>query len=178
MEQRRRSLSSAFLASTLLHAALIFLIAGPLTLGGMLGLGGSKNRSKKNSSQKRNSQDIAVELLPNPADRKQHPKKTPPADTSGTDPVSVPHTNSEQCPDFYGGIGIVLDPGGFILEVAKGYPAAQAGIVPGDVIEGDTQSIRGKIGTPVEIVILRGDKTLTFSLIRAKICITKKKEIK
>ena len=181
MNQKRR-MSSAFLASTLIHAALILLITGHLTLGGMLGLNGSKADSAGKGSQGISADDVPVELLPNPADEKKEkdkPKieKSKP-DITTADPANVPPGDSQKCPDFYGGIGIILGTDGFIIEVADGYPAARAGIVPGDVIEGDTKYIKGKIGTPVDVVILRDGKTLKFSLIRAKICITKKKEIK
>ena len=85
----------------------------------------------------------------------------------------------------YVGIGVsvaVLDDQITILAVSKDGPAANAGILPGDVIAAvDGTSVtgmtldevslllRGEEGTYVDVTILRNDKELSFTLQRAKI---------
>jgi hypothetical protein len=46
-----------------------------------------------------------------------------------------PNSLHLNCPHTYEGIGIKRRWGGMVTEVAKGWPADRAGIVPGDVIE-------------------------------------------
>ncbi len=69
-----------------------------------------------------------------------------------------------------------------IMAVMEGGPAEQAGILPGDIIcavdgvqistlgmEGATAAIKGKSGTTVELTVLRGEETLTFTVERRAI---------
>lgn len=80
----------------------------------------------------------------------------------------APHAG-EQCEHFYGGIGIIEGVEG-VTEVYPGYPAALAGIEVGDFIKSG-EAIRGEIGTPVTVVVVRGLRTITFELVRDKICV-------
>lgn len=161
MKQKRR-LALGFLASAIIHSALFF----SLTLKGEL-LNSQKEESDANN-QGHNSKTINVEILPKPMPAKQ--QFTEPETTLEIERV----TNSQDCPNFFGGIGIRHSRDGFILKVVKGYPASRAGILPGDILSGDTEYIRGEIGTAVDVTVLRGEKTLKFSMIREKICTTKK----
>jgi len=74
---------------------------------------------------------------------------------------------------WYGGIGIINDyTEESVREVYEGYPAANAGMKAGDVIVYQSESdIRGEPGTIIIIKVRRGDNTLTFSIMRDKICI-------
>ena len=170
MKQKRR-LALGFLASAIIHSALFF----SLTLKGEL-LNSQKEESDANN-QGHNSKTINVEILPKPMPAKQ--QFTEPETTLEIERVTIKNdkskrTNSRDCPNFFGGIGIRHSRDGFILKVVKGYPASRAGILPGDILSGDTEYIRGEIGTAVDVTVLRGEKTLKFSMIREKICTTKK----
>jgi hypothetical protein len=79
----------------------------------------------------------------------------------------APHAGDE-CEHFYGGIGVIDGVNG-VTEVYPGYPAANAGMEVGDLITSG-EPIRGEVGTPVTITVLRGLRLLTFNLIRDKIC--------
>lgn len=92
--------------------------------------------------------------------------------------------HKEQMNNSYVGIGITIlvreDGSGYdIRSVTRDGPAAQAGILPGDILIGaagqrfqnvsDTQPseiIRGEAGTTVEIVVLRDGSELTFNVER------------
>ena len=161
MKQKQR-LAWAFLASAIIHSALFF----SLTLKGEL-LNSQKEESDANN-QGHNSKTINVEILPKPMPAKQ--QFTEPETTLEIERV----TNSQDCPNFFGGIGIRHNRLGVILKVINRYPASRAGILPGDILLGDTEYIRGEIGTAVDVTVLRGEKTLKFSMIREKICTTKK----
>jgi hypothetical protein len=75
----------------------------------------------------------------------------------------------DKCEHFYGGIGVIDGVNG-VTEVYPGYPAANAGMEVGDLITSG-EPIRGEVGTPVTITVLRGLRRLTFHLIRDKICV-------
>jgi C-terminal processing protease CtpA/Prc len=76
----------------------------------------------------------------------------------------------DECPFYYGGIGI-SQIGNSVGHAFEGYPAANAGIRDGDVIISDIDNIRGEVGTPVTVVVMRNGNVLTFELIRDKICV-------
>ena len=81
--------------------------------------------------------------------------------------------------NWYGGIGIQTfhgNDGTETIDTAyEGYPAAEAGLVPGDkivsILEGGPD-IRGEPGSKLTLVILKNNdnKPFTISLIRAKVC--------
>lgn len=180
MKQDRRNLASACLASVIAHSALIFLIAA--NFNGAPCTNRSEYDSEENGSQEIGSGIVSVELLSKPADIKQE-KKQPEIEASETevlvaDPADTPRTDSQDCPNFFGGIGMEYRLDGLVTNVPDGYPAARAGILPGDILKGDTKYIRGKIGTAVDVVVIRGKKTLKFSMIREKICIGEVGKIK
>lgn len=79
----------------------------------------------------------------------------------------APHSD-EECATFYGGIGIYDNYEG-IYSVVDGYPAARAGIKPGDELLSPTE-VRGDVGTSIRVVIRRGYTIHIFDLIRDKIC--------
>lgn len=73
-----------------------------------------------------------------------------------------------KCSKFFGGIGIIHS-GLIVSKVIKGYPAYIAGIQEGDYLI-NPDSILGEVGTKVFIQTMRGDKIISYNLIRAKIC--------
>jgi hypothetical protein len=80
----------------------------------------------------------------------------------------APHAG-DTCAKFYGGIGVVDGMYG-ITEVVPGYPAHKAGIQVGDeIVSGEP--IRGEVGTPVDVTVLRGMRRISFHLVRDKICV-------
>lgn len=98
----------------------------------------------------------------------------------------------EECSDHdpkvktYGGIGLQFSPvmtpgpGGKMMPkqplqfqvsiVPKGYPADKAGLIPGDVIEGDPLRFRGEIGSPITVQVVRNGRKINFNMNRVKIC--------
>ena len=89
--------------------------------------------------------------------------------------------NDTQCTgnDWFGGIGVTSQELlGEIQEVYAGYPAEKAGILVGDRVVSTNGDIRGDPGTVLNITIFRAstNSTLSFSIIRDKICYGKRKE--
>ena len=96
-------------------------------------------------------------------------------------------THVEQMENAYVGVGITIliqpeGPGILVQQVTPGGPAEEAGLLPGDYllsIDGNTTQgmdgngarnlVRGKEGTSVELEILRGEETLSFSVERRTI---------
>lgn len=75
------------------------------------------------------------------------------------------------CEPFFGGIGITHEGfDGVITTVHRGYPAERLGLSVGDKII-NTEQLRGEIGTPVTIQIIRDGQHLTFYAIRDRICL-------
>lgn len=87
----------------------------------------------------------------------------------------------------FGGIGVNVDqdPHGLrVVDVYPGYPAAKAGLQQGDVIvkvgprslvgrssDFAAALIKGRVGTRVRITVVRGSRTLTFSIVRANVVV-------
>lgn len=102
-------------------------------------------------------------------------------------PASQMQAHTESQNNAYVGIGITVvmrdDGQGIdIIGVTKGGPAEEAGILPGDILcavgdkltselgmDATTDLIRGEEGSKVEITVLRGKETLTFSVERRTI---------
>ena len=102
------------------------------------------------------------------------------------DPAAYRARNEQRQPSL-GGIGIntaAEPPGLRVLNVVEGSPAADAGLMPGDLIvkvgatslvaraeEVGTELIRGPVGTPVELTFLRDGAEHVISLERARIAV-------
>ncbi|GEM_PF-6950616 len=180
MKQERRNLARACLASGIVHGALIFLVA--VNFKNVPGTNSPEHGSEENGSQEIDSGIVSVELLSKPVDIKQEEKR-PETEASETEARvnyndNSPRTDSQNCHNFFGGIGIEYRLDGLVTNVPDGYPAARAGILPGDILKGDTKYIRGEIGTVVDVALIRGKKTLKFSMIREKICVAEEGKIK
>ncbi len=112
-------------------------------------------------------------------------------DTLG-DPYSVFYISDSESRDFvesvsgeFYGVGVSLEQVGGLCKVVapiSGGPAEDSGVLSGDVVtevDGNdvsgmvldeiVQRLRGEGGTKVTMTVLRGNKTLTFSLVREKI---------
>lgn len=88
--------------------------------------------------------------------------------------VDEPSEAESDCPYFFGGIGVGLEPfdGSVVSNVYSGYPAERAGIQRGDrlqVLNGP--DIEGEIGTTVIIQVTRDLTVFTVRITRGKICI-------
>ena len=102
-------------------------------------------------------------------------------------PPTAYHAFLNQSNPHFGGIGVdvVQNPQGLrVIDVFPGLPAAKAGLQHGDLIvdvnstplAGRTATyasklIRGRVGSKVEITALRGNKRLTFSIVRANVVV-------
>ncbi len=77
------------------------------------------------------------------------------------------------CPDSYGGIGVMTTSNGWyreITEVPAGYPAALAGIKVGDLLIDKTELL-GKPGSVVQFAVDRKGEIIVFSITRAMVCV-------
>lgn len=157
-------LRNSLTLSLLLHALPILIILF-LTGGGNNTGGGTTHTKDKDSIQAKPNKDAPTEvtLVKLPGKQKPKPRTNP----------SVPHSD-EQCDDFYGGIGIVHNyVDNTVTEAPLGYPAANAGIKPGDRILSRVDELRGTIGTEVELIYQNEDGLHQVILIRDKICLYK-----
>lgn len=157
----------AIFISIILHislAAAMSLMIGP---SGQESEQGSKDRQRSISMRlldKPHNSDPKKEVIPEKESGVRIRKeKLPPEQTVVDHP----------CENFYTGIGITtLGDNCRVDTVAVGYPAYRAGIQVGDLIISDDLTCpgRGPIGTLLTIKILRGNKALTKTLVREKIC--------
>ncbi len=79
---------------------------------------------------------------------------------------------TKECSSYYGGIGILLsyrDGYYFAEKVYKGYPADNAGIMPGDLLEFN-EDVKGEVGTLVIIQVTNQTDTKRIIIRREKIC--------
>lgn len=75
-----------------------------------------------------------------------------------------------ECKEYYGGIGVTHNHiEDTIVKVHKYYPADEAGILEGDTVI-NPDELRGEIGTPVVVKIIRKGRRMEFNIIRGKIC--------
>jgi hypothetical protein len=85
-------------------------------------------------------------------------------------------SKSESCKGkkTYDGIGakMVANPDGSdsFKEVFPNYPADRAGVKAGDKILRKSGILMGAKGTPVQITVKRGDRTLNMTIVRQSIC--------
>ena len=152
----RRNFKLALCLSSLLHTL-------PVVL--MLLLGNHDNSGEFNNADSR-------PILPKPQDTIEVDLNYQKGTEEAKKP-KVPHEN-DNCDQFYGGIGIMNEPSGSgVMSVEPGYPAALAGIQPGDRLLADLNSIRGPVGTEITFEYIRAaDNTIhTTTLVRDKICV-------
>lgn len=122
---------------------------------------------------------LEVELVETP------PQPPPePSDKDTSSPVEFKNNCTQPGMKSYGGIGLEFKPKDIapgtnlstrpiqyeVKIVAPGYPAAQAGIKPGDIIEGNPLQYRGTEGSPVQVVVFRQGQRVVYNLTRTKIC--------
>ena len=75
------------------------------------------------------------------------------------------------CDDWYGGIGITINPLTNVIRIVHlGYPAARAGLREGDLILATSDEIVGEVDTLVVVVIERGPEQYRVTMYREKIC--------
>jgi hypothetical protein len=79
-----------------------------------------------------------------------------------------------ECKLWFGGIGVVLETfdNSIIAEVAAGYPAEMAGLQAGDRISSN-ELVRGEVGTPITLMVNRGNRMFEVTIVREKICLIK-----
>jgi C-terminal processing protease CtpA/Prc len=82
---------------------------------------------------------------------------------------------NKECPGkWYGGIGIQEDirSSKEVIEIVfKGYPADIAGLEAGDeIVWVSSRQIIGDPGTSIDMIVLRGSRTIRFHLTRGKVC--------
>jgi hypothetical protein len=75
----------------------------------------------------------------------------------------------KDCPHYFGGIGVLMSRDGTIHQVFKFYPASDAGLKSGDIVQ-PGEPIEGEIGKELVLDILRDGKVLSVKMIRGKIC--------
>lgn len=85
--------------------------------------------------------------------------------------INKPLHMSDDCKEYYGGIGVKMGLDGTITEVYPGYPGDLLGVLIGDILVQD--NVKGIPGTEVTFMIRRNNKLLTFTTIRDKICYRK-----
>jgi carboxyl-terminal processing protease len=102
-------------------------------------------------------------------------------------PPTAYHSFLNESNPHFGGIGVdvVQNPGGLrVIDVFPGLPAARAGLQHGDLIVGvDSTSlvgrtaqyasklIKGRVGSRVKLTVHRGQRTMTFSIVRANVVV-------
>lgn len=159
--------------SLLIHAALFAMIAWN---GFHLPGGGEGQQDGKQTPP-----PITAEIIDKVPDEAE--EEVAIQDDEGVTPAKPTHLGDD-CDDFFGGIGITQsgqrDLYGnqvemIVTEVHHGYPAEKAGIQVGDSLT-SSEEIRGEIGTPITVYASRNGQTLTFNMIRDKICTTPPKE--
>lgn len=141
--------------SSVLHALLLLAFIY-MPFGGSGEEEGEKGKSKK-------PEYTEVDILPPPVEEEA---VTAEGDLEALKKIA-PHAG-DKCASFFGGIGI-QESSFAIVTVYPGYPADRAGILPGDEVL-STNEIRGEVGTPVTVVVIRNGVRIEFHLIRDKIC--------
>ena len=169
------TIKKAFRASFIIHFIFFWLMLGmPLGCVPGCGGGGGKGNSKEQQKKKEGMND------PNPQERIKEKDITP---TEIDLVYTKPHEKTkaeiqqevwkqhiEECPHYFGGVGIEWGSSGVVQICYRGYPAYEAGIRAGDYILND-EPIRGEIGTSIEIRYLRDGIEHTVTVIRGKICL-------
>lgn len=158
------TLRKALGISVVLHALFFYHALGTPHKGGQGNPSGDSKVENKLNKDDLNGKQIVekpteVTLVEQPKKEDKGPGKKP------------KQTKNTTCKQFFGGIGVLYSNGeGEVQTVYRGYPAEQNGILPGDIILNAGQ-IRGDVGTPVVINVLRGSLNLQIEVTRAKICL-------
>lgn len=82
---------------------------------------------------------------------------------------------TKTCPGSYSGVGVMCESAineCMIVHVPEGYPAHRAGVKAGDIAINYSE-LRGKAGTPAEIIVRRDGVIIKYKVIREVICETK-----
>lgn len=162
----------AFAISLLIHSLPILIML--LFTGGSSGSGDQRQTNRKPGGAEETGK-----IIPKPS--KQEPVEVEIVQADGISTKKkpqVPH-EKEKCTKFFGGIGIQMmgiDRGLVVLDAVSGYPAANAGIKPWDLITSPkANDIKGEVGTEVEVVYtaIDGSGEHKVTLVRDKICTEK-----
>lgn len=155
-----------FTASLLLHSLLMLGLIVNGANGGK-GKGDKEDQGKQGDS----AQQEPAKILPKDGDGE--PKEIEITLIQRTTPKDKSDNPGERCKgkNYYGGVGLIQELfTGKVIEVAKGYPAERAGILPGDIII-TGEEIKGLPGSTATITVARGVEIITFQIVREKICI-------
>lgn len=102
-----------------------------------------------------------------PVKANNHPKRD-------VKPILKGTSNTPNCPNSFGGIGIYVTGNeyeGLVDQAVPGYPAYNAGIRPGDVFKVvGGGGLRGEVGSTVKLLVERAGVVYNVSLVREKIC--------
>lgn len=162
-----KDLMRGFKWSMVVHGTFVLLLA----------LNGFRLPGRQDQAEEEKESFVQVEIIDPPKKEENVSKHDLQDDGLNVAPAHA----SDDCTDFFGGIGITESQGlrsatdrtviVWVSEVHKGYPAEAAGIQVYDQILNNDE-IRGKIGTKVIVRILRDGQPLDFEIIRDKICTT------
>jgi hypothetical protein len=160
------SIRKSFAISLFIHGALLYAMG--LNFNKAQGFPGGNSDAKQDNKAVKDSLDgkqivekpTEVTLVEQPKPEVKGPGKKVPK-----------HKKMTTCKQSFGGVGILYANHEGEVEIAyTGYPAANAGIMTGDIIL-NAGEIRGPIGSLVTINVLRGSLNLNFEVTRAKICL-------
>ncbi len=157
----------SFVASVFLHLMVLWLFSG-----GGPGEGESKEKIQAKENRGKSFDNRSIQDIHRPLEITVVP---PPKKSGEQLAYEKFQEDLTKCEPSFGGIGISLmgvDLTLIVLEAHKYYPAERAGIRAGDLLKGISLSeIRGEVGTPVRVEVIRDGVPLTFNLIRGKICL-------
>lgn len=166
----------ALVKSSLAHGLIIVLL-----VIGMLG-GTGDGKAKAQGSNTPDDQQTIVEK----PQEKSEPTEIEVVKVESikkVEPPKTPHAN-DKCESSFGGIGVSiasgtsLDTGLNVVYIDKayaGYPAYEGGIRALDKLISPFDSIKGEVGTEVEVIFQNAEGVHTVKLIRDKICTEIKK---
>lgn len=165
----------ALRASFIMHVIFLLLISGVFPKGcgsggDGNGNGGNSESEKKGESPEEQDNKSIEDILPQETEVELI-EKTPEMEEAFAQMERREFQKElAKCQDYFGGIGVTHDGKGAIEKAHKFYPAYDAGIRDGDILIGSVMRLRGPIGTPVTVNVIRNGTHLTFNLIRGKIC--------
>lgn len=131
-------------------------------------------KSPASAQKQPQTQPINLEwtYAPKPKDKAPEPKEEPQTRDIGYLEKRL-HLKAK-CKHWYGGVGLEkreydADRGAMVWIIAKGYPADLAGVRPGDKLK-NSDDLRGEPGSLTEIQIERNGSSITYRVLRDKIC--------